>query len=394
MDSNSTRHRNDPRWRSLRAHWSPAPGIAYLNHGSFGLTPDCVRAERRRWLDLVEADPMDFFVRRQEHEFEIVRGHLAQLLGTSASNLALVENATVAMNAVASSVPLQPGDEVLLNDHEYGAVKRIWRRACQRSGAALREVELPFPPESPEQIVAAILAGVTSRTRLVVFSHITSPTALILPAREITHAARERGVAVCVDGPHAIAQIPVDLTALDCDYYTASLHKWLCAPVGSGFLYAHPRAQSQTQPAALSWGKMLPDAPEHWTDEFTWLGTRDPSSYLAVPEAIRFMTDVAGLDDFRAHGHDLAKYAAELISEQFQIPPPVQPDPWHGTMSLAELPPGDAYALREALWRDSRIEVPLSNWQGRRLVRVSAHLYNTAAEIERLALALRRIVSR
>lgn len=376
----------------LRSHWQLAPGVTYLNHGSFGPAPDSVKAERRRWLELVEADPMDFFVRQQEPELLKVRTKLGEMLGANASDLALVENATVAMNAVAVSVKLQPGDEVLLNDHEYGAVKRIWQRACERSSAVLREVELPFPAESNEQIVNAITAGITPRTKLVIFSHITSPTALVLPAAEITKAVRERGVAVCIDGPHAIAQVPVDLKALDCDYYTASLHKWLCAPSGSGFLYAHPRVQQQTQPAVLSWGKMLPDQPIDWTDEFTWLGTRDPSSYLAVPEAIRFMTETAGLDHFRTHCHELANYGAELVSEAFQLPLPTETDHWHGTMALAELPPGDAYELREALWQQYKIEVPIIAWKERRLVRISAHLYNTQADMELLANALKNAI--
>lgn len=186
--------------------------------------------------------------------------------------------------------------------------------------------------------------------------------------------------------------MPVNLKELDCDYYTASLHKWLCAPSGSGFLYAHPRVQQQIQPAVLSWGKMLPDAPVDWTDEFTWLGTRDPSSYLAVPKAIRFMCETAGLENFRTHCHALAKYGAELVSEAFQLPLPTEPDRWHGTMALAELPPGDAYKLREALWQQYQIEVPITAWHERRLIRISAHLYNSKADMELLARALKSVI--
>lgn len=381
-----------PVWSALRSHWQIAPGVTYLNHGSFGPAPDTVRAERRRWLDLVEADPMEFFVRRQEPELARVRGVLGEFLGATANDLVLVENATVAMNAVASSVKLAPGDEVLLNDHEYGAVRRIWQRACKLAGANLCEVTLPFPADSAEQIVAAIVSGITSRTKLMVFSHITSPTALIFPAAEITRAVHERGVLVCIDGPHAIAQLPVNLAEIDCDYYTASLHKWLCAPIGSGFLYAHPRVQNQTLPAVLSWGKMLPDSPESWTEEFTWLGTRDPSSYLAIPEAIRFMCHEVGLEAFRTRCHSLVKSGAELVSEAFGLALPTDTDRWHGTMALAELPPGNAYELRETLWQQHQIQVPIIAWGERRFVRISAHLYNSIDDMHLLARALREII--
>ena len=351
-----------------------------------------VKEARRRWLDLLEADPMNFFVRRQEAEFVLVRSRLAKFLGAETADLALAENATSAMNTVASSVPLSAGDEVLINDHEYGAVKRIWQRACAKAGAKLVEAKLPWPPESKQQVVDAITGAMSPRTRLVVFSHITSPTALILPAAEITAAVRQRGAMVCIDGPHAIAQLPVHLRDIDCDFYTASLHKWLCAATGSGFLYAHPRVQPWVQPAVLSWGRLHPGELGAWTDEFNWQGTRDPTSYLTIPTAIDFM-ETKGLPEFRTYAGSLARYGADLVSEAFGIPRPTLAEDWHGTMCLAELPPGESIPLREALWEQYQIHIPIVEWQDQRLIRISAHWYNSPPQMEHLAKALQHIIS-
>ena len=160
---------------------------------------------------------------------------------------------------------------MLLTDHEYGAVKRIWERACRRGGAAPpRIATLPLPFTSSEETVASLFTAVTEHTKLIVVSHITSPTAVILPVAEICREARRRGIAVCIDGPHAPAQVDVALDELDCDYYVASCHKWLSAPFGSGFLYVHPRCQSGVQAPLLSWGRLLPAQPESWSDEFLW----------------------------------------------------------------------------------------------------------------------------
>jgi isopenicillin-N epimerase len=333
---------------------------------------------------------MDFFVRQLEPAWFAARMRLAEFLATAPENLVFAENATAAMNVVAASVQLQREHEILLTNHEYGAVVRIWQRAAATSGASVQVARLPEVMESSEQVIDALFASVTDRTRLIVVSHITSPTAITLPVERICAEARRREIAVCVDGPHAVAQLPLDLDRLDCDFYCASCHKWLCAPFGSGFLYAAPRRQANLRPPLLSWGRIPPTPLEHWSDEFLWSGTRDPSAYLAIPAAIDYLESV-GLATFRERSHRLAQYTRQRILDLVGGQP-ITPNAaeWYSHMTHLPLPPGDAAELQRALWEHDRIEVPVIQWNDRRWIRVSHHLYNTTADIDHLVQALSR----
>lgn len=411
---------DDAAWAPLAAQFSIRPDTTYLNHGSFGPPPAAVRQARRRWLETFEQQPMDAFVRQLEPAWISARDRLAAFVGTSGANLIFVENATVGMNVVADSFPLAAGDEVLLTDHEYGAVQRIWRRACEKAGAAAKTVVLPLPFRTAEETVAAIFAAVTGRTRLIVVSHITSPTAVILPVQQVCDEARRRGIAVAIDGPHALAQVPVAIDALGCDFYAASCHKWLSAPFGSGMLYVAPKHQSLVRPPVLSWGRIPPTRIESWADEFVWAGTRDNSAYLAVPAAIEFL-DSVGLDAFRRRTHWLAQYARRKLVEQFALDPIVPDDPaWYGSMAHVPLPsprgpfapraeshraerdediiPSDegcpvSNPLQHTIWRELGIEVPIVEFAGTRYIRVSCHLYNNTEQIDRLVSGLSKLLA-
>jgi isopenicillin-N epimerase len=375
-------------------HWKLRSDTIYLNHGSFGPAPEPVLAAQRRWKAALDEQPMDFYTRLYEPAWRGARRRLADWLGTSEDNLVFVENATQAMNVVAESFPLGKEDEVVLNNHEYGAVVRIWRRAAERAGAAPPVIaSLPETLVDPREVVDAIFAAVSPRTRLIIASHITSPTALTLPVEELCRRAAAAGIAVCVDGPHALAQLDVSLDSLGCDYYAASCHKWLSAPLGSGFLYVAPHRQASVRVPQLSWGRLLPAKPAMWCEEFIWSGTRDPSSYLAIPDAIDFMRSV-GLETFRQHARDLADYARRRLVERFEMPVlATPPQRWHVAMAHVPLPLGDAYSLQQALWNKHRIEVPIVEWNGRRWIRVSCHLYNTREQIDLLVDALAELIA-
>ncbi len=391
---------DDAAWASLRQHWRIRPDTIYLNHGSFGPPPDAVRESRRRWLAAAEEQPMDYFVRQLEPAWLAARDRLAGFVGTGGGNLIFVENATVAMNIVADSLPLAAGNEVLLTDHEYGAVQRIWQRAAEKAGATARIVVLPLPFRTAAETTEAIFAAVTERTRLIVVSHVTSPTAVILPVQAICDEARRRGIAVAIDGPHAIAQLPVGIDSLGCDFYAASCHKWLSAPFGSGFLDVAPRHQAFVRPPVLSWGRSPPARIDSWSDEFVWAGTRDSSAYLCVPAAIDFLEGI-GLEAFRARTHWLAQYARHKLIELTGRQPIVPDDPaWYGSMAhvpLEETAASDACAVSNPLQNVIRerynIEVPVVDFLGRRYVRVSCHLYNDTEQIDRLVRGLGRLLA-
>jgi len=384
---------DEAKWQQWRCQWDLRPGVTYLNHGSFGPPPRPVQAARRDWQYRLDAQPMDFFTRVYEPAWSTARRDLAEFVQANPHDLVFVENATAAMNIVAASVELKAGDEVLMTDHEYGAVQRIWRRAMARvGGREPRLARLPLRIESADQLVQSIFAAANERTRLLVVSHITSPTAITLPVEAIIRAAHERGIAVCVDGPHAPAQIPIDLGRLECDFYCASLHKWLSAPFGSGFLYVRPEHQSRIAPPQLSWGRLLPKRPESWSDEFIWSGTRDPSAFLAVPAAIDFLRQV-GEEAFRRRSHELASYARASLVDLIGLTPITADDPrWYTCMAHVPLPPGDAEPLQRDLWAGYGIEVPIVSWNNRRWIRVSCHLYNRFEDIDRLVGALAHLL--
>lgn len=390
-------HSHRPPWRH---HWSLPDDVTFLNHGSFGPSPKIVQQARREWSERLEREPVDFFVRHMEGHLDEAAEKLGTFVGAGGKDLIFVENATYGMNVVAANIELSPGDEVLLTDHEYGAVTRIWQRVCRQAGARTVVSKLAPPFDSPDQLAEHFLESVTDNTRLIVVSHVTSPTAVILPVEAICQRAGQLGVPVCIDGPHALAMRPLNLKQFGCDYYTASCHKWLCAPFGTGFLYVAPRRQGTIKPLVVSWGRSVSGRPSHWKDEFTWPGTRDPSGYLAVTTAIEFL-ESCGLDTFRNRTHKLARYARNRITDLTGLQPLVPDDPdCYGSMITLPLPSGDnpppqpnqRDPLQDRLWERYRIEVPLIHWQGARFLRVSCHLYNTESDIDRLSDALRAVL--
>ena len=382
---------NDKEWFDLSAQWQLRPDTIYLNHGSFTIPPNVVRYERRKWIDFLDEQPMDFYLRQLEPAMDQARTCVAKFVGTTRQNLIFVDNATYGMNVVARSFKLTKDDEVLLCDHEYGSVIRTWQRACDDVGAKLVIVKMPDQFESPDEIVDSLIAHVTDKTKLLVVSHITSATALIFPVKEICNAFRKRDIATCVDGPHAPAQIELSIDELDCDFYTASCHKWLCGSLGSGFLYVNPRQHSAVQPPIKSWGRLPPATPETWDEEFTWIGSRDPSPFLSVPRAIEFMETI-GVENFRQRSRWLAQYAESGLRDLFKTSPLGNRDAgWYGCMAHVPMPPGDWSTLQKQLWDEVSIEVMVNQFKERWYIRVSCHLYNNTTQIDTLFKALARL---
>ena len=381
--------------------WSLPDAVTYLNHGSFGPSPKPVREAFANWTDRLEQNPMGFFLHECEEALEESLQKLAGFVGTSRGNLVFVDNATFAMNIAAASVELEADDEVLLNDHEYGAVRRIWRHRCQQTRARLVVAELPATLNSAEEIVERLFESVSEKTKVIVVSHVTSPTALVFPVEEICRRARERGILTCVDGPHALATVDVSLRKLDCDFYCASCHKWLCAPFGSGFLFVNPRRQGKVKPALVSWGGSIAGRQPSWKAESLWLGTRNPAAFLATAAAVDFFQPEM-ITQFREHSRSLLDEAVTQISTLTGLPAiEAGEDSRCPSMISLKLPktgteseqsptkPAQRDPLQDQLQDRYRIEIPVVHWQEHRLLRVSAHLYNSAAHYERLVEALR-----
>lgn len=366
------------------------PEVAFLNHGSFGAVPRSVFAKYQEWQRELERQPVEFLGRRFADLLREARAALAAYVRTSADNLVYAPNATEALNIVAYSAQLTPGDEIVTTDHEYGAMDRMWRFICGRTGAIYRPVRVPLPVTTAAELADRIWAAVTPRTRVLFLSHITSPTALVFPVSELCGRARAAGLLSMVDGAHALGQLPLDLEAIGADFYAANAHKWLCAPKGSAFLYARPEAQPLVVPRVVSWGDQATVVTgSRFLDELQWTGTRDIAAYLSVPAAIQFWAE-HGWEDSRVRCHALARYAREAIAGLTGLPQ-ISPDSidWFVQMATVPLPPCDGPALKARLYDEFRVEVPVMEWQGRQYLRVSIQAYNTRQDVDRLTGALR-----
>jgi isopenicillin-N epimerase len=300
---------------------------------------------------------------------------------------------TTALNVVARSLPLKEGDEILTADHEYGALERTWKFMSNKSGARSVVRQLPMPLVDVEQTVEAVWAGVTPRTKVLFLSHVTSPTAAILPIKPLIERARERGIWTVIDGAHAPGQVEVDLHALGVDFYGGNCHKWLSAPKGSGFLYARREVQHLLEPLVVSWGWEARDpGPSKFVDEQERQATRDISAYLSVPAAIEFQkqNDWARV---RAECHELARMAREEIGKLTGLSQIVADSPeWFAQMATIPLPPIDPAELKRRLYDEDGIEIPVSQAGGRGRVRISVQGYNTQADVEKLVGALARLL--
>lgn len=382
---------------AMLGEWLLDPDVAYLNHGTVGATPRVVLETQEEIRREIERQPSAFMLRQLVHlvgaaepspsRLRAAAETVGAFLGAAGEDLVFLENATTAVNAVLRSFPLEPGDEVLITDHTYGAVANATEYACRRAGARAVKAELPYPVADPGEVVEAVARALTSRTRLAILDHITSDTALVLPVAALTALCRERGVKVMIDGAHAPGMLELDIPALGADWYTGNLHKWLFAPRGCAVLWAAEAAQRELHPAVVSWG-----LDSGFTAEFDWTGTRDPSACLAAPAGIAFLErlDPAAA---RAYNHDLVRDAAAMLAQRWGGEPGA-PETMTGSMAMVALPPragadkAEAERLRDGLLFEARIEVPVMAWRDRLWLRLSAQVYNEMEDFERLAAAI------
>ena len=361
--------------------WTLDRDLAYLNHGGFGAAPSVVLAEQQKWRTRLERNPHGFLIRELPELLSDVRAQVAEFLGADADGLVFTDNATTGTQTVIAQARLAPGDEVLTTDHCHPAVLAQLRQA----GATLRIVPVPIPAESQAAVAEAVASAISARTRLVAIDQIASCSGYVFPVREIVAECRRQGVPVLVDGAHAGGQVPVDLSALDADFWVGNLHKWVCAPKASAVLYAAPPWRDTLRPLVVSHRFSSGYQPA-----FDWTGTRDPSAMLAVPAALSFFGRI-GWEAAWRHNNDLAGRGAGLVAERLLTATPDVAG-LGAAMRLVKLPePLDeaaARALETRLFEDFKVVVPVTFHDGWQWVRLSAQLYNTLDDYERLAGAL------
>lgn len=377
------------------------PDVVFLNNGSFGACPRPVFEEYQRWQLELERQPVEFLGRRVMGLLKEAREQVAPFLNLTADDFVFVMNTTEGMNVVARWLMLnhlKAGDEILTTDHEYGATNNMWNFACQYTGAIYKPVHVTLPVTTPEDFVEEIWSQVTPRTKILFISHITSATALIFPVRELCQRARAMGIITVVDGAHVPGQLsPLDVPSLGADFYSGNFHKWVCSPKGSAFLYVHPDYQADIEPIIISHGW-----PGGWhghedsvfPGRHQGQGTNDPAAWLTVPKAIEFQKE-HNWDVQRAECQQLVSLAYEHMQAWTELPgiSPNSPT-WLGQMVTCPLPPCDVLEVKNRLYDEYRVEMPVYDFQGQPYLRFSFQAYNSESDLNTAIGALRHIFAR
>src|SRR5437660_9303012 len=371
--------------QSLRREFRLEPGVDFINHGSFGAAPVAVLAEAERWRSRMEANPDDFLRDVLPAALRAAAAELALFVRAEPTDVAFVENATAAISAVLRSLEFRPGDEILLSSQSYGAVRQAVRFVCDRTGAKPVEARVRVPVSDRAELIDALVQALGPRTRLVIVDHVSSPSGVIWPVAEIIALALSQGARVLVDGAHVPGQLELDLPALGADWYAGNCHKWLFAARGCGFLWSRREAQRELHPLAIShaYGS-------GFTAEFDWTGTRDFSAWLACGPGIRFL-QALGTEAARAYCHSLVVAAGDQIARAWGEPLGGPPH-LHGFMMAFRLPPRcpraatreSAAQLQSLLMREHRVAVAVMPIGGALWTRISAQVYNSAQDYERL----------
>lgn len=386
-----TEHNNFTDWKQC---FLLEPGVHFLNHGSFGACPRPVFDEYQRIQLELERQPVRFLDREFGNRMAEARVKLADYLGADADDLVYVTNVTTGLNIVARSLNLQPGDQVLSTDHEYGALDRTWRYMCGQVGACYIRARITIPIVSADDIVEQIWSRVTQRTRVLFLSHITSPTAVILPIEPLIAKARDAGILTIIDGAHAPGQIPLDLDALGADIYAGNCHKWMLAPKGAGFLHVRRQVQELIKPLIVSWG-WESDQPSssQFVDHHQCQGTRDISAFLTVPAAIRFMEDHDWESVSRRCRHLLREFVPQMLATTGSPALTPNSSDWLGQMSAFSIPTDQGETLQKRLYHEHNIEVPIMRWNNHTLLRISVNAYNMPSDLELLVDAIRDMLA-
>lgn len=362
--------------------------VCFLNHGSFGAVPSSVAAVQRGVMEEIEAQPVEMLARQMPKRLLQVRQRLAAFLGTHPDRLGLVTNATAGVGSVLRSIDWRKGDQIIVSNHGYNAVRQAVQAQCERFGCKVVVVDIPLPLRGPDEVRQRFRNAIHSRTRLVIVDHVTSPTALRFPAEEIAADCRAKSVLCLIDGAHAPGMFDLDVDSIDCDWFTGNLHKWVCAPRGCAFLAANKRVLSWTHPETASHqhGQGL-------ALEADWQGTRDFSAWLSIPAALDFIASGGPTASSLARRNiSLARWAHQMLCEAWHMEPISPLDgSMLGSMATVPVPPdcqrafATAAAFQAHLYATNRIEVPVIDWGGRWHVRVSAQAYNTPQDYLSLA---------
>ena len=376
----------------LRDQFLLRPDITFLNFGSFGACPRPVFERYQQFQLELEQEPVQFITNTGLQYVEKARRALGDYLDADADDLVFVTNPSYAVNIIAKSFALRAGDEVLTTEWEYGACDRTWQYYCDKAGARYVKQSIRLPLLSQEDFVEQLMAGVTKRTKLIFLSHITSSTGIRFPVEKVVAAAKQRGIMTFVDGAHAPAHVPLSLRALNADIYTGACHKWMMTPKGSSFLYVRREHQHLFDPLVISWGYKA-DKPSHslFLDYHQQQGTRDFSAFCCIPAAIEFMKE-HNWEEVSAHCRQLVLSNAMRFCNLLDAEPLLPLDDFF-VRQLFSIPirTKEPEQLKARLFNEYKIEIPVMRHGDRVFIRYSIQAFNSQADLDRLAEALKKL---
>jgi isopenicillin-N epimerase len=368
------------------------PAITFLNFGSFGACPKPIFETYQAFQRELESEPVEFIVDKAPRYLKNARKSLGNYLNCSADDLVCVTNPSYGVNIIAKNLNLQKGDEILTTDLEYGACDKTWEYYCKKTGAKYLRNKVSLPLTSKEEFVNEFAKGITSKTKLIFMSHITSSTALIFPVEEICKLARERGILCFVDGAHGPGHIEIDLEKMNPDFYVGACHKWMMAPKGSSFLYAKKEHQSWLDPLVVSWGYEAA-IPSHsqFLDYHEMQGTRDLSAFCTIPKAIEFMAE----NNWKEVSANCRKMVQENALEICSILntehlSPIN-DQFIGQMFSSEIQTNNPVELHDLLFQKYKIQIPIMPQDDKVYIRYSINAFNTQEDLVHLFRALKEI---
>ena len=368
------------------------PKITYLNHGSYGACPIPVFNDYQKWQKKLEAQPVQFFTDQLWKYLKGTRQSIGRYINCAGNDLILFPNPTTAVNNIFENLNLVKGDEVLMTEHEYGALIRAWGNASKKYGFKIVKKEVSLPLKTKVEFLNQFLSAINNKTKVIFISQITSQTALIFPVSEICRHAKKLGITTIVDGAHVPGHINLDLMKIGCDYYTGACHKWLCAPKGSSFLYVRKELQNEMIPQTISWGEEGEDpGPTKLLQDFQWQGTRDMSAFLAIPSAIKFV-EKNSWKKRQEYCREIILDVSNKLNELLKTEPNFLGEQWVGQMVSHPLPSNVPETLKLDLWNKFGIEVPIFEWDNNKYIRISFHCYNKKEDIDKLFHALKKLL--
>lgn len=368
------------------------PDITFLNFGSFGASPKVIFEKYQSYQLALEREPIQFMTVESPKLIEASRVALGKYLHCDPDNIALVSNPSYAVNIVAKNFRLAAGDEVLASNLEYGACDKTWQYYCDKAGAKYVRQPITLPIQNKEEFIDEFFAGLTSKTKLIFLNHITSSTAIIFPIKEIIAKAKAFGIPVFIDGAHAPAQIPLDITALDADFYTGACHKWMMAPKGTSFLYVKKQFQKMLDPLVISWGfQTLHSSGSVLIDNHQWQGTRDISAFCTLPTVVEFLKENKWREKSaicKSLVYDNAERFATLLHTK--ILAPLNEDFIAQMLSL-KINCAAPAELKQLLYETYKIEIPIMPHGDDVYIRFSVQAFNDQNDLDKLYTALQDI---